>query len=58
MRPSAGFLHDEILARLRDYIVEGTLSDRARIPERQLCDLFKISRTPLREALKVIAAEG
>jgi DNA-binding GntR family transcriptional regulator len=57
-RPTAGSLHEEILARLRDYIVEGNLGEGARIPERQLCDLFKISRTPLREALKVLAAEG
>ncbi len=28
------------------------------MPERQLCELFGISRTPLREALKVLAAEG
>ncbi|MCT7664127.1 GntR family transcriptional regulator [Shinella kummerowiae] len=51
-------LHDEILSRLRDFIVEGNLEDGARIPERHLCDLFGISRTPLREALKVLAAEG
>ena len=51
-------LHGEILARLRDYIVEGNLSEGARIPERQLCEMFGISRTPLREALKVLAAEG
>jgi DNA-binding GntR family transcriptional regulator len=51
-------LHREILGRLRNYIVEGHLSDGARIPERQLCDLFGISRTPLREALKVLASEG
>jgi DNA-binding GntR family transcriptional regulator len=51
-------LHGEILARLRNYIVEGNLCDGARIPERQLCDLFGISRTPLREALKVLASEG
>jgi DNA-binding GntR family transcriptional regulator len=58
LRPAASSLHAEILARLRDYIVEGNLLDGARIPERQLCDLFTISRTPLREALKVLAAEG
>ena len=51
-------LHDEVLVRLRDYIVEGNLEDGARVPERQLCDMLGISRTPLREALKVLAAEG
>src|ERR1700755_3072266 len=51
-------LHDEILTRLRDYIVEGNIPDGGRIPERQLCEMLGISRTPLREALKVLAAEG
>jgi len=51
-------LHGEILTRLRDYVVEGNIEDGARVPERQLCEKFGISRTPLREALKVLAAEG
>src|SRR6201998_4077287 len=51
-------LHDEILTRLRDHIVEGNTPDGGRIPERQLCEMLGISRTPLREALKVLAAEG
>jgi DNA-binding GntR family transcriptional regulator len=51
-------LHGEILSRLRDFIVDGRLTDGARIPERDLCDMFGISRTPLREALKVLASEG
>jgi DNA-binding GntR family transcriptional regulator len=51
-------LHGEILARLRDYVVEGNIPDGGRVPERQLCALFGISRTPLREALKVLASEG
>ena len=51
-------LHGEILTRLRDYVVEGNIKDGARVPERQLCEKFGISRTPLREALKVLAAEG
>jgi DNA-binding GntR family transcriptional regulator len=55
VRPS---LHDEVVVRLRDMIVEGELSPGQRIPERTLCDSFGISRTPLREALKVVAAEG
>ncbi len=53
-----GTLHDELLAALRDFIVEGNLADGARVPERALCERFNISRTPLREALKVLAAEG
>jgi DNA-binding GntR family transcriptional regulator len=56
--PSSQSLHEEVLARLRDYIVEGKIPDGARVPEKQLCELFGISRTPLREALKVLASEG
>ena len=45
-------------ARLRDMIVEGALEPGARVPERELCLRFGISRTPLREALKILASEG
>lgn len=51
-------LHGEIVARLRDYVVEGNIPDGARVPEKLLCEMLGISRTPLREALKVLAAEG
>jgi DNA-binding GntR family transcriptional regulator len=51
-------LHADIVSKLRDFIVEGHLVPGSRIPERELCEKFDISRTPLREALKVIAAEG
>ena len=51
-------LHGEVLSRLRDYVVEGNIPDGGRVPERQLCELLGVSRTPLREALKVLAAEG
>ncbi|PZQ46179.1 MAG: GntR family transcriptional regulator [Rhodovulum sulfidophilum] len=56
--PGATTLHGEILSRLRDYVVEGRIADGARVPERALCEAFGVSRTPLREALKVLAAEG
>ncbi len=55
---SSQSLHEEVLARLRDYIVERMIPDGSRVPEKQLCELFGISRTPLREALKVLASEG
>jgi len=51
-------LHDTVVGRLRDLIVEGTLVPGARIAERQLCEGLGVSRTPLREALKVLASEG
>lgn len=51
-------LHSEILPRLRDHIVEGNIEPNGRIPERELCEMFGVSRTPMREALKVLAAEG
>lgn len=44
--------------RLRDLIVLGELPPGARIPERAICDRLNLSRTPLREAFKVLAAEG
>ena len=56
-RPEAS-LHGEILLRLRDYVVEGNIPEGGRVPERQLCEMLGISRTPLREALKVLASEG
>jgi DNA-binding GntR family transcriptional regulator len=51
-------LHETVVARLRDFIVEGALAPGARIAERQLCESLGVSRTPLREALKVLASEG
>jgi DNA-binding GntR family transcriptional regulator len=58
VEPSPTTLHADLLSQLRDYIVEGHLDPGARVPERELCEKFGISRTPLREALKVLAAEG
>jgi DNA-binding GntR family transcriptional regulator len=51
-------LHDEIVGKLRDMIGEGELEPGARVPEKLLCMRFGVSRTPLREALKVLASEG
>jgi DNA-binding GntR family transcriptional regulator len=51
-------LHDEVTARLRELVLEGELAPGSRVPERELCERFGVSRTPLREALKVLAAEG
>jgi DNA-binding GntR family transcriptional regulator len=51
-------LHEEVVSRIRAILLEGEIPPGARIPERDLCERLQISRTPLREALKVLAAEG
>ncbi len=51
-------LHDELLDRLRDFIISGALPADSKVPEKELCEFFGVSRTPLREALKVLAFEG
>jgi DNA-binding GntR family transcriptional regulator len=51
-------LHDELLARLRKLIIDGEIKAGAKIPEKELSKRFGVSRTPLREAIKVLAAEG
>ncbi len=54
-RPS---LHDAIVNRVRDMIIEGTLAPGSRIHEGRLGEELGVSRTPLREALKYLASEG
>jgi DNA-binding GntR family transcriptional regulator len=51
-------LHDEVTARLRDLIVENRLRPGERVPELEIAASLGVSRTPIREALKVLAAEG
>ncbi|MDO8283857.1 MAG: GntR family transcriptional regulator [Rhodoferax sp.] len=58
MRPVHNSLHDEVATLLRDQIFDGDLPPGTFIDEAVLCTNLKISRTPLREALKVLAAEG
>lgn len=51
-------LHDEVVEHLRDMIVTGQLAEGGRLREKELCDQLGVSRTPLREAFKVLAVEG
>lgn len=51
-------LHEQAVGLLRDMIVRSELAPGARLNERLLCERLAISRTPLREALKTLAAEG
>jgi DNA-binding GntR family transcriptional regulator len=51
-------LHDQVVARLRTMLVEGRIPPGAKLNERTLCEQLRVSRTPLREAIKLLAAEG
>ncbi|MBY6005285.1 GntR family transcriptional regulator [Salipiger bermudensis] len=51
-------LHETLVSRMRQLMIEGTLENGQRIPEAELCRMFGVSRTPLREALKVLAVQG
>lgn len=49
---------DQILPLLRKDIVENRWKSGERLPEPQLCKEFGVSRTPLRDAFKMLEAEG
>jgi DNA-binding GntR family transcriptional regulator len=51
-------LHDAIVSRIRDMIIEGALAPSTRVHEGRLGQELGVSRTPLREALKYLASEG
>ena len=58
MRLVPDSLHHEVAGLLREEIFSGTLTPGSFLDEAALCERLAISRTPLREALKVLTAEG
>lgn len=53
-----GPLHENVSEALRELIVSGELEPGTKVREGELSKRFAISRTPLREALKILAVEG
>ena len=51
-------LHHHVVSHLRQLIVEGHVAPGGKLNERELCEQLQVSRTPLREAIKMLAAEG
>ena len=51
-------LHEATVDQLRDLIVRGELAPGSRLNERVLTARLGVSRTPLREAIKLLATEG
>jgi len=50
-------LHEEIVNNLKDMIMAGEIKEGDKINENELCVFMGISKTPLREALRVLSAE-
>lgn len=57
-RQARGSRADELAQRLADDIVDGRLFPGIRLEEQELAQRFKVSRTPVREALQLLAATG
>ena len=55
---SGEVLHLAVAQRLRSLIVEGGIAPGQKLNERELAEQLQVSRTPLREALKLLTAEG
>ena len=51
-------LHEQVAHRLRQMLVENRIAPGAKLNERALSEILNVSRTPLREAIKMLAAEG
>ncbi len=58
MRLVQNSLYQEVASTLREEIFAGKIAPGSFIDEVALCERLEISRTPLREALKVLTAEG
>jgi DNA-binding GntR family transcriptional regulator len=58
MRLIQNSLHQEVASTLREQIFAGELAPGTFLDEVALCERLDISRTPLREALKVLTSEG
>jgi DNA-binding GntR family transcriptional regulator len=51
-------LRQQVIERLRDAVISGSLSPGQRLTERELTDSLGVSRTVVREALRQLEAEG
>ncbi len=51
-------LADNLYAELQEDILTGKLKSGTKLTEKKICDDYKVSRTPVREALKQLQAAG
>ena len=51
-------LHEAIFQKLRSLLVEGAIAPGSKLNERELAERLHVSRTPIREAIRRLAADG
>ncbi len=51
-------LHETTFQKLRSLLVEGVISPGSKLNERELAEQLNVSRTPIREAIRRLAADG
>lgn len=56
--PPRPLLRDDVYARIRDAIVDGTLAPQEQLRDTELATWLGVSRTPVREALLELARAG
>ena len=58
VRPPRPLLRDDVLERMRDAIVDGTLTPGEQVRDADLATWLGVSRTPVREALLELGRAG
>ena len=57
-QPNSQNLPEAIFQKLRSLLVEGKIAPGCKLNERELAESLHVSRTPIREAIRRLAAEG
>ena len=57
-QPNSQNLHEAIFQKLRLLLVEGKIIPGSKLNERELAESLNVSRTPIREAIRRLAADG
>jgi len=51
-------IHEEVAVQIREMIRDGIFAKGQKIDEKYLCESMGVSRTPVRESLRMLNAEG
>ena len=57
-QPNSQNLHEATFQKLRSLLVEGKIAPGSKLDERELAARLNVSRTPIRQAIRRLAADG